>query len=176
MTIEKPISTIRKALKGRAEQKAAENSLDKPEQKHYDESLNFYKRMRDKRPEEIETLILNSAEGKELKDEMGEELYQVFDQIWKEKTKGFLYNLIQKTGEFLENYFDNNNNKDLPRSEFVKKMDEFAETLLNEKAKEIRDDPKIISAFSGKEDVLNKVIDYLISMTIYEARNNYYFT
>lgn len=71
MSIEKPISTIKKAIIGRAEKKAYEGSLNKPEQKHYEESLNFFKKMKEKRPEKIEELILNSAKGNDLRDEMG---------------------------------------------------------------------------------------------------------
>jgi|GEM_PF-2967670 len=164
MSIEKPISTIKKAIQGRAEEKAYEDSLDRPEQKHYDESLNFYKQMRDKRPEEIEKLILHSADSKELRDKMGMELYKIFDQTWKEKTKGFFLKMIERASEVKEN-------EELSRREFVKEMDSFAEKLLKETSEELRSDPRIISAFLGKEDILNKIIDYGITTTIYEARS-----
>lgn len=88
--------------------------------------------------------------------------------------KGFFFTLVKEGRDFVEDYFKSNEN--LPRSEFCKKMEDLSEKILREKAKELRNDSKIISAFSGKEETLNRVIDYTISATIFEARNNFYFS
>lgn len=162
MSIEKSI--IRKAINGSAEEMAHKDSLEKPEQRHYDYVLNLYKRIRNERPEEIEKVILHSAEGKELKDKIGMDLYKVFDQIWKEKTKGFINEMFKRAGEV-------KSEKELTHEEFVKEMDAFAEKYLKEKGVQLRTDPQIVSAFSGKEEILNNVIDYGISTSIYIIKN-----
>jgi hypothetical protein len=174
MNIENKFSIIRKAIQGRAEKKSDENSLSKPEQRHYDESFSFYKTMRIKRPEKMKNLILMYAERKDLRNKMGTELFKVFNQTWSELTKDFFFEMIQKANDFFENYFQKNQN--LPRSEFVKKMEDLSEEILKLKAEILRNDPRIISAFSGKEEILSQVIDYAISTTIFEARNSYYFS
>ena len=163
MNIEKPISTIRRAIEGVAEEKAYKSS-EKIEQKHFDESIKFYKKMRDTRPDEVEKLILLSVEGKELRDKIGMELYIIFDPIWKNVTKGFLNKLIKRACEI-------KGERELTDKEFIKEIDTYAETLLRYDSKILKEDPRIISAFLGKEELLNKIIDYAVSTTIYIARN-----
>lgn len=163
MSIEKPIATIRNAIKGAAEEKAYQSS-ENLEQKHIDESYKFFKKMRDYRPEEIEKIILLSSEGKELRDKLGMNLYQVFDPIWKEMTKEFMTKLIKRGCEI-------RSEKQLTKNEFYKEIEVFGIMLLEESSKKLKDDPRIISAFSGKEELLNKIIDYAVSTTLYIAKN-----
>src|SRR5467141_1911924 len=89
MSIEKPISTIRKAVQGSAEKVAAKEFLDEPEQRHYDKIFNVYRFLRQFEPEKIERIIKIAAKEKELKDEMGIELYKVFNQVWEQLIQGY---------------------------------------------------------------------------------------
>lgn len=138
MNIEKPISTIRKAIIGSAEEAASKESLSRPEQRHYDYVFGLYKQIRDANPELLKKIIIAAAKGKELKDEIGQESEKVFNQVW---------------GELAVTYHD----------ELVKSMKSSSDKFKREifKIGEIsKNDPRIISAFSGKEDALNKCIDY----------------
>ena len=81
MTIEKPISTIRKAIQGSAEKKAEYELLDKPEQRHYDESFLFLRYMKIFEREKYEKIIKIGAKTKELKDEMGINSFKIYANL-----------------------------------------------------------------------------------------------
>ena len=95
---------------------------------------------------------------------MGVELFQLFNSVWEDKTKGFSFKMIQKSSKMIKN-------KELSRNDFVKDMNNFAEIFLKEMAEELKNDPKIISAFAGKEELLCEAIDYGIITTINDARS-----
>lgn len=150
MTIEKPVSTIKKAIKGTTEQMASKESLKKPEQRHYDSVINLYKQIRNTSPEMLEKIVIAAAKGKELKDEIGQESEMVFNQVWGELADVYqeeLYKSIEKSPD-----------------EFKKEINKIGEMS--------KEDTRIISAFSGKEDALNKCIDYA-TQTIVDLFKNF---
>jgi len=174
MSIEKRFSTTKKAIQGRAEKKSEEGYLFKPQQRHYDESFDFYKKMKIKRPERMEELIKMYSGRKDLKDQMGNELFTLLNRKWQDLTREFDIEMVKETADFFEKYFQKN--QYLPRKEFEEKMEELSKNLLGVKAETLKRDPDIASSFTGKEDILNQALDFIISSTIFEMRNSYYFS
>ena len=152
MSIEKPISTIRKAVQRLAEEGAGKEGLGKPEKRHYDDVFNSYKLLRMMEPKKFELYIQTSAKYQELKNEIGEELFKVFDKAWIHATKQGRVE-IEKEERKLKRILN------LSREEFDQRLKKIDEKFLKEKASLVRNDPQVVNAFSGKEEFLNKATD-----------------
>jgi hypothetical protein len=163
MNIEKPISTIRKAVKSSAEEQALNENIDKPEKRHYDETFKFLKIMKTINPEMFEKDIILLAKGKELKDESGIESYKVFRQVWKELTD---INEVNEQVNMWNKFRENQSLPELPQSEQKRGYIILAEDFLKSKGEELKKDPRITNKFSGKEDILNRCVDHAISATL----------
>jgi len=156
MSLEKPISTIRKAVQGLAEEKAQKESLEKPEQRHYDSVFNTFKMWRMLNPESLELSIKVGAKNQELKKEMGDELYNIFNQAWIRTNKRGNEQLeeeVKKINKILK-IFPN---------KYKGKLNQINEQYLEEKADIVRYDNSVMSAFDGKKDLLNKAIEITTS-------------
>jgi len=167
-------SIIRKAIQGRAEKEAEEASPSDTKEQHYKESFDFYKKIREVKPERMENFVSLYAERKELKEKIGGELYQVFNQRWEEVTKGTKEKMLLEAGNLLEEYY--NKKLKLPHNLFMVKMNTYAKQLLNEQAENMRKDSIIIYCFNGKEELLNEALDYTINAIILEMQDNYFFS
>ncbi|HLG35303.1 MAG TPA: hypothetical protein VI757_10515 [Bacteroidia bacterium] len=159
MTIEKPFSTIRKAIEGSAEKQAENEFLEKPEHRHYKAAFDFYKTVRALAPEKVELLIKAAAKAKVLKDGMGGELYktsnQVLDDLMEGSEKQFndAVDQIKESGKLSEKELHDEILK--LNTRFIKiKMDEF------------KKDPRIVTTYAGKEELMNKFIDMVTSSTL----------
>ncbi len=158
MSLEKPISTIRKAIEGTAQKSASAEFLDKPEKRHYNDAFDFYKYMRGFEPEKVEQVIMVAAKSKELSDEMGAELLKVFNKVWEDVTLGSeekLNKAIERLKETILSHIELN-------QEIIK----LEERFLKLKTNELKNDPRIVSAFAGKEELLNKGVQLAISSTL----------
>jgi hypothetical protein len=153
MPLEKPIATIRKAVQGSAEKSALEDSRDTPEQKDFKQALNFYRYIKIFEPEKYEWIIQTAAKGKELKDAVGDELYKMVTSEWEE--------IIDRGSDKLNEDLEYIRTTSKNYSEVgVYEAIHLYEMFLKEKAIEIKNNPKIMAAFSGKEDLLNQGIDF----------------
>jgi len=159
MPIEKPISTIRKAIEGTAEVKADKESIDKPEERHYKAAFNFYRTLRALSPEKVGLIITIAAKSKGLKDEMGVQLFKVFNDVFKDKTTG-------SEREFNEQIEQIKAKRHLSQRELSKEILKLNEAFIVKKVAEVQNDPRIISAFAGKEELLKKGTEFAMSSTI----------
>lgn len=156
MGIEKPISTIRKAVQRMAEEEAEKESLNKPEQRHYDDVFTTYKVLRMLDPERLELNLKVTAKQQELKNGIGTELFKVFDKVWIEATKEGKKEIAEAVDQ-LERTLN------ISPKEFNRKLKEIDEQYLKEKAILVKSDPRIISDFKGKEELLDRAIKTTIS-------------
>ena|ERR1035437_2150892 len=156
MTIENPISTIRKAVKGTAEQNAAAELIEFPEQKHYEEAFLYYKYLKLFEPEMYEKMISIGAKDKELKDEMGAELLNVFTQVLEEITSKNENKMAASVEQLKE---ANKNSPEILNQKILK----LNKILILENDGELRKNSRLISAFSAREDLLNRAIDFTSS-------------
>lgn len=159
MDIEKPFSIIRKAIQATAEQAALDDLMDKPEKEHYNIAFNIFKLMKRLSPQMFEQLLMTSAKSKDLKDEMGIESYKIFNRIWKDLTKGFKNILNEAINQYRQE-------KQLSPEELKKITMEFSEIFFKEKGKELKVNPKIVSHFQGREDLLDRSIEHAIKATL----------
>jgi hypothetical protein len=157
MSIENPISTTRKAIEMSAE-RIADPTLDgiKPKDKHYDEVFNKFRELKDSNPELLEKLIITLAKDKDLKNEMGSDLYSWFQVIWIEVNSRHAYkirNTIKKMQ--LENIADPEKSK----QNFITSINE----IVAEMSKEIKIDPVIIHSFTTEKEkeILDKAITHM---------------
>ena len=154
MTIEKPISTIRKAIKGSAEQIASTEFFEEPEERHYKEIFDFFRTLKMYQPEMYEKMITIGAKGKELSDEMGKDLHKILSQVLGEISARDKDKMKEAVAQL---------EKSLSPEELDKKIIELKERYLNAMGKELINEPRLKSAFTGKEELLEKVIDFLKS-------------
>jgi hypothetical protein len=165
MKIEKPISTIRKAIKISAEQTAQEEFLKKPEKRHYEEAFSFYKYMKLFEPENYEKMIVIGAKGSELKDKMSPKLYKEFTNILEEVTS--------KNGIRIEKAINVLKDSGLLSSEQLKQETlELNKELIAMNYNDLINDPRLKSAFKGKEGFLKKVIDFTSNSMTYLIESN----
>lgn len=158
MSLEKRISTIRKALHSSAEEKALGEFKDSPEKKHYDETINFFRYLKDFEPEKFELVVKIGAEGKELKDEMGLEKYKIFMDSWD--------NICSRDDAKLKVAGYQIEKSDMPLKVKQEENIKLTERFYDQKSEEIRRDQNIINTFEGKEDLLNRAILFTVSTAL----------
>jgi len=165
MGIEKPISTIRKAVQNLAEENASGDSLKVPESKHFKDAFEFYKAMRLNDPEGLKLSIEVRAREQDIKNKMGEKLYNVFDKVWIEVNQ----DSTQEINEALDQI---KKDKKMSSEDIEQAIDEFELSFIKGKARIVKNDPRIVSAFLGKEEVLrNGLYGVMLSM-LHVLRSN----
>ena len=130
-----------------------ENSIEKQEQKYYDESFTFYKYIKFFKPEVYGKIIVINAKDKELISEMGQELHKVFDRVLEEVTNKNKIR-IEKSVKLLKE-----SNK-LSPEELKTETFELNKELIAINEQELRNDLRLRSAFAGKGKLLIRVIDF----------------
>lgn len=165
MDIEKPIPAIRKAIQNFAEEKATGESLETPEAKHFEEAFKAYKKMRAVDPEGLKLSIEVRARDQKIKNSMGKELYKIFDQVWIEINKSSEKEIRKAIDEI-------RNNKKILNEEKEQAIDEFELRYIKENARKVKNDPRIISAFSGKEEILREGIFGVMLSMLHVLRSN----
>ena len=158
MTIEKPISTIRKAVHGAAEEMAVKEFLDKPQARHYERVFNVFKKIRDASPEMAEKLITINARAKEVKDELGPELDETFRMVYDEVEEKFKPKMVEAMEQIKK--------QNLNDKEYKKELVNLTARVFERMGSEVKKDPRITSAFSGKEELLDKTIKFYITNTV----------
>lgn len=165
MAMEKPISTIKKAIQNLAEENASKDSLKVPESKHFENAFNTYKAMRIVDPEGLELSIEVRSREQEIKREMGEELYNVFQQVWTEVNKD--------NKEEIDNAIKQiKSSKNKSPEDIEQAIDEFELKYIREKANIVKNDLRIILAFSEKKEILSKGLYGVMLSMLHILRNN----
>ncbi len=135
-----------------AEQIALNEKLNSPQEKHYKKAFSLLRLTKELNPRGFEKIVSIGAIGKEMKDEMGATLYKTFDEVWKDCTRGFGRNIIEVKSRLV------NENPKIPLDELSNELSVFYNSYLNAKAEVLKKDPRILSSFKGKEELLNKVL------------------
>lgn len=154
MSIEKPISTIRKAVQGAAEEMASKESIQTPQAKHYDKAFLIFKTLRNMNPEVLEKLIIASAEGKELKDKLGNKLLMEFETISSEIFTEHKKKIIDEVKKI---------RMEKPSAEHFEKISALVKNSFTQLGNEIKHDSRLLHLFSGKEELFNEAVNYVCS-------------
>jgi len=133
MSIEKPISQIKRAILAGAEELARKESLNKPEDCHFNAVIKILREAKNYSQELFEQAIKTLVEEKELKNKIGIELVTSFEKasyrlLENQERKGDLIDYISKDFEA-----------------------------------EIKSEPQIAIEFAGKEKFLDDAIKYIKS-------------
>jgi len=158
MSLEKPISTIRKALHGIAEENAFGNLKGTPEKKDFDDAINVLRSLKNSDPEKFELVVKVGAEGKELKDKIGEERYKLFMSIWEDLCINDFTNLniacdlIEKTPMLV--------------TDKHKAIHKLNENFYTKKLEEMKENTKLKAAFQGNEEIFNQALKVTASTAI----------
>lgn len=145
MSIEK----IKKAIQGSAEGMASRESLEKPNSRHFEQAFNLYRQIKSLDINLFKSLITVAAKGKELKDKMGPKLDKIFSSVWNEQSSKYENEIVS----IIINEINKN------RINQKERLHKIYEDIKNK----ILNDSRIISAFSGKEKLLQEVIECSIS-------------
>ena len=156
MSIEKPISTIRKAIKGSAEQIASTEFIKEPEERHYKEIFIFFRELKLEQPEVYEKLIKVGAKGKDLSDKMGKDLHEILSQILKEVSTRDKETMEEAVNQIKKN-------KKLSYEELDNEIIKLKKRYLDGLAIELINNPRLKLAFAGKEELVEEIIDFLKS-------------
>lgn len=158
MSIEKPISTIRKAIKGAAEEDALLELKESPEKKHLDDAFNFFRYIKVFEPTKFELLVKIAAEAKDIKDAIGLEKYKLFMDVWTEVCAHGENELKLDTYQILKS--------EMPLREKQKQNLLLNRQFYKQRALEIRNDSRILNAFKESEELMNKSIEFTTSTAL----------
>jgi hypothetical protein len=159
MPIEKPIKIIRKAVQRDAEALAKNEFLRKPEPRHFEDVFTTYKMLRMLEPKRLEISLIISAKYQDIKNEMGDELFELFDLAWINATREGRSELDFATEQLVRT-------NELPLNELNIELGKLDERYLTSKIEQIKKDPLIVKAFSGKEDILKKSNNIIFSLML----------
>ena len=153
MSIENPISTIRKAVKGSAERLADSEGERKPKSEHYDKIFEKFRNLKKTNPEILEELIIASAKDKELKDELGMDLDSTFQMIWVKVNTRYAYRIRHLVQDTIKD-------EDPITEESKQKLASSINGIIDEISIEVRRDPLVVNSFTTEKErnLLNKVI------------------
>jgi hypothetical protein len=152
MSIENPISTIRKAVKELAERKASAEFLNEPEQRHYKDALTSYKMWRMMDPGSLQIGIKINALEHDYKRKMGPELFKAFDSAWIDATKNAEAELENAEMQIKET-------KDLTDDELTLELEKIEDRFLTKKSEEVKNDERLVNLFLENKELLNEAID-----------------
>ena len=146
MNHEKPIAYTRKAIEATAEALAENDSVEGPDDKHYVKAFDILRRAKQVPNPKIYAGILETMAGQyDLKKELGADRAMLFKNVCKEIIEGIVAPLEKQGVTFSGDEFEN-----------------FLHETISEANKRIRKDPRILSAFEGKEALLDKMSAYLM--------------
>lgn len=155
MSLERPFSTIRKAVEESAEEKASKEFLDRPEPRHFEAAFNFYRTLRESDPEFFEAVVSLTAQRKEVRDTLGVELYSTFDRAWTSLINDHTNGYAAKVKAAFEQVQET---KNLNQEELEEERIILTKRFLTEAANIIESDPQLLISFRGKEELLNKAV------------------
>lgn len=147
MSIEKPISTIRKAVEGAAQDDASKEFLDKPEARHYEAVFERFKFIRDSSPRMLENVIKLAAGAKDLHEKIDPEAYKVFQKVSNELNVDLQAKLMQAV-------VTTANREDINEDNIKEELFKLFKRASDEAYRKIITDPRVEEVFKGKEESL----------------------
>jgi hypothetical protein len=153
MSLEQPYSTIKKAVEGSANEMARSELLEKPEARHYDKVFQLLKQLRDFDSSLLENIIIISARGKNLAEKLGPGLEKEFREVVDELNE----NIEKKAKLGIKQI--KSTIKD-PKS-IIDEKNKFALRLIEELILQLKTDLRIVSAFDGKELLLEEATAFM---------------
>jgi len=154
MSIEKKISTVRKAIKGTAEADAEREGLMSPEGRHFKSAFNFYRFIKLVDPKTYEFMVSTAAKLNDLKTEMGPDLSRILGNAI-ERITGKDENKVEQQFRQLER------TRKMTQEEEEEEILKLNINFTREKDEEIKKDTELLLAFSGKEELLNQAVSYI---------------
>lgn len=145
---------LRYVIKASAKEMAKKEFLDTPEQRHMDTVVKMYQYIKEMDPKFAHQLFAITLEANKLKDELGPDLFPIFEKVW---DKELLSSMKEDINTAMDSIVET---KDLNHEEYGKETIVVMKRYLDEKIKLLRKDPRIISAFAGKEALLDKNLDF----------------
>lgn len=167
--IYKPISTIKGMVEERAKSFAESDSLEKPTEEHYNMAFNYYKFLKGMMPDAYKGTIRANSNDKEMRDEMGKDLYETYNEVWGEVYKESDNNIVDDEEKEIKA-------KNLSYKKEEEEILNFKKIFLKIKLGEFKNNPRIVSAFKDKPYLLKKYTDSYLSTAIQliEAYKNSY--
>ncbi len=153
MTIENPIGTIKKAVQAFAEQKAENEFLEKPETRHYDAVFEQFRALKEASPEALETAVKLASNSKEIKDELGSELFILYKKVANE--------LDVEMKDKCMIAFKQLKDENLSKDDLEIKVKELYIRVSKQVVDMFKNDPRIVLAFNGKEELLEKLSKFM---------------
>jgi len=155
--LEKPITTIRKAVEGTAREAASKEFLDKPEARHYEQVFEMFKMMRDSEPKMLEGMIKIAAANKDLEDKLEPESYKVFKMVSNELSDDTQKKIAQVMMKIQIR-------EDVNEENLVQELAKAFKNISDDSFRQTIEDPRIKEAFKGKEENLVDIGQYLESL------------
>jgi len=148
--------TIRKAVQNSAERLADMDGKKRPKKKHYEETFQKFRELKKTNPQLLEKKIIATAKDKDLKDEMGPDLYSSFQMIRVKVSTMFSRRIREAVQQM-------NNEQDYYPVESRKKLLDSLNEIIGEMSVEIKKEPLIRNSFSTERE--KKLLDKAISQT-----------
>jgi hypothetical protein len=150
--------TIRNAVQNSAERLARGEGKKKPKKRHYNEIFDRLGELK-KTPKLLKMQIMISAKDKELKDELGRYLDDIFQIVWTKTIPNYTYRIRHATEQMeKEKELDPNGSKE----RFLNSLNE----IIKEMGEYIRKDPLITHSFITEKEkgLLEKAISFHIAL------------
>lgn len=141
-----------RAIQSAAEEKARQEFYPAPQSRHYETASQQIDYIRKEQPEVVEQIVEMLITGKELKDEMGPELYSIFMQVQHDMANKWQ----EQSGKELIKCFTTMKIQDKPgvKESLLRMIGESIAKAI----KQTRSDDRLIRAFRGKEELLDKAM------------------
>jgi hypothetical protein len=153
MALENPIGKIRKAVEALAEQKAENEFLEKPETRHYEAVFEQFRAIKEASPEMLEIAVHLASNAKEMQDELGSELLFLYKKVASELDTEMKDKFIIA--------FKKLKDENLSKDDLEIKVKELYITGSKKVVDMFKNDPRIVSAFKGKEELLEKLLKFM---------------
>ncbi len=152
---------LRYVIKASAKAMAKKEFLDAPEQRHMDAVVKMYQYIKKMDPDFAHKLLTITLKANKLKDEFGPDLFTIFEKVW---DKELIFFMKEDINNAMDSILET---KDLNHEEYRKEHFAIMKRYLDEKISLLKKDPRIISAFAGKEALLDKALDFNMAALLY---------
>lgn len=149
--------TTRKAIQIAAEEMASQEFLDAPQQEHLDSVISNYKLIYSMNPKILYKIVNLTAKSKEIKDEVGPDLHKIFTQVWEKELTANMKNELDDVMATIHQ------TKTLTEKGDKDEIVILVKRYIEKKIQELKKDPRILSAFAGKEELLDKLLNFVVS-------------
>ena len=162
MTIEQnKFSTVRKAIEVSASKNAKAENRENIEKGDYDKAFEVYRYFKEFEPEKYEIILKASSATQEIREEMGPELFKQFEKI---VTGVMELSQMRVSTEITKVSMHTSLNEN--KEELLTKVLAIQDGQLKKDMETAKSNPKLIEAFLGKEQLLNKGLEVVRSTNL----------